>query len=63
LRPLKEHGEAGPKVIGLPFSFRGTTAREATEAPRMGASGNEALRDWLGLDDPAIAELLREEAV
>ena len=63
LRPLKEHGEVGPKVIGLPFSFRGTAPREATEAPRMGASGNEALRDWLGLDDPAIAELLREEAV
>ena len=63
LRPLKEHGEAGPKVIGLPFSFRGAAPREATEAPRMGASGNEALRDWLGLDDPAIAELMREEAV
>jgi hypothetical protein len=29
----------------------------------MGASGNEALREWLGLDDPAIAELLRAEAV
>jgi crotonobetainyl-CoA:carnitine CoA-transferase CaiB-like acyl-CoA transferase len=63
LRPLKEHGEAGPKVIGLPFSFRGSAPREATEAPRMGASGNEALREWLGLDDPAIAELLRAEAV
>ncbi|HWE76658.1 MAG TPA: CoA transferase [Stellaceae bacterium] len=62
LRPLTEHGEAGPKVIGLPFSFRGSTPREATEAPRMGASGNEALREWLGLDDPAIAELMREEA-
>jgi crotonobetainyl-CoA:carnitine CoA-transferase CaiB-like acyl-CoA transferase len=63
LRPLKEHGESGPKVIGLPFTFRGSAPREATEAPRMGASGNEALRDWLGLDEPAIAELMREEAV
>jgi benzylsuccinate CoA-transferase BbsF subunit len=62
LRPLKEHGEAGPKVIGLPFTFRGAAPREVTEAPRMGASGSEALRDWLGLDEPAIAELLREEA-
>jgi hypothetical protein len=50
-------------VIGLPFSFQGSVPREATEAPRMGASGNEALRDWLGLDEPAIAELMREEAV
>ena len=63
LRPLKEHGEAGPKVIGLPFSFRGATPREATEAPRMGANGNAALRDWLGLDEHSIAELMREEAV
>lgn len=63
LRPLKEHGEAGPKVIGLPFAFRGTAPREATESPRMGASGNEALHDWLGLDEPAIAEFMREEAV
>ena len=63
LRPLKEHGELGPKVIGLPFAFRGSAPREATEAPRMGASGSEALRDWLGLDDLAIAELMREEAV
>jgi len=63
LRPLKEHGEAGPKVIGLPFTFRGSAPCEATEAPRMGASGNEALREWLGLDEPAIAELMREEAV
>ena len=63
LHPLKEHGEAGPKVIGLPFSFRGAAPREATEAPRMGSSGNEALRDWLGLDEPAIAELMREEVV
>jgi benzylsuccinate CoA-transferase BbsF subunit len=63
LRPLKEHGDAGPKVIGLPFSFRDSAPREATEAPRMGASGNEALRDWLGLDDTAIADLMREEAV
>jgi benzylsuccinate CoA-transferase BbsF subunit len=63
LRPLKEHGESGPKVIGLPFTFRGSAPREATEAPRMGASGSEALRDWLGLDELAIAELMREEAV
>jgi hypothetical protein len=29
----------------------------------MGASGNAALRDWLCLDERAIAELMREEAV
>jgi crotonobetainyl-CoA:carnitine CoA-transferase CaiB-like acyl-CoA transferase len=63
LHPLKEHGEAGPKVVGLPFTFRGSAPREATEAPRMGASGNAALGDWLGLDECAIAELLGGEAV
>ena len=63
LHPLKEHGETGPKVIGLPFTFHGAAPREATEAPRMGASGNAALGDWLGLDEQSITELMREEAV
>ncbi len=57
LRPLKEHGEAGPKVIGLPFAFRDSAAREATEAPRMGATGEEALRDWLGLDEASACRV------
>ena len=63
LHSLKEHGETGPKVVGLPITFRGSAPREATEAPRMGASGSAALHDWLGLDERSIAELMREEAV
>ena len=61
LRPLRAHGAGGPKVVGLPFSFHGSASREATEAPRMGVTGQEALRDWLGLDEAAAAELLRAE--
>jgi benzylsuccinate CoA-transferase BbsF subunit len=63
LLPLRNAAGSDIKVIGLPFAFRGNKPLEATEAPRMGATGGEALRDWLQLDEPAIAELLREEPV
>ena len=48
-------------VIGMPFSFRNATPVVVTEAPRVGATGREALRQWLKLDDEAIGALLREE--
>jgi hypothetical protein len=63
LLPLRNVAGSDIKVIGLPFAFRGSKPLEATEAPRMGATGGEALRDWLQLDEPALAELLREEPV
>jgi benzylsuccinate CoA-transferase BbsF subunit len=63
LLPLRNAAGSDIKVIGLPFAFRGNKPLEATEAPRMGATGGEALRDWLQLDEPALAELLREEPV
>jgi benzylsuccinate CoA-transferase BbsF subunit len=63
LLPLRNAAGSDIKVIGLPFAFRGSKPLEATEAPRMGATGGEALRDWLQLDEPALAELLREEPV
>jgi len=60
LRPLEGPGSNGAKVIGLPFMFRGSAPVVATEAPRIGATGREALREWLQLDDGAIVELLPE---
>jgi len=60
LRPLEGPGASGVKVVGLPFAFRGTAPVVATEAPRLGATGRDALRDWLKLDEPAIAKLLEE---
>ena len=60
LRPLEGPGASGAKVVGLPFAFRGTAPVVATEAPRLGATGRDALRDWLKLDEPAITKLLEE---
>lgn len=52
--------QRGIQVVGAPFAFRGIAPIEATEAPRVGATGRDALREWLELDDAAIAELLPE---
>jgi crotonobetainyl-CoA:carnitine CoA-transferase CaiB-like acyl-CoA transferase len=61
LRPLARGDGGETNVIGLPFSFRGCAPVAPVEAPRMGASGREALRDWLQLDEGAVAQLLAEE--
>jgi benzylsuccinate CoA-transferase BbsF subunit len=53
---------SGMKAVGLPFAFRGSAPVEAVGAPRLGANGSEVLRDWLRLDDRAIADLLAEVA-
>jgi crotonobetainyl-CoA:carnitine CoA-transferase CaiB-like acyl-CoA transferase len=50
------------KVVGPPFAFRESAPVEAVAAPRMGANGSEVLRDWLKLDERAIADLLPEAA-
>jgi len=63
LRPLPTYDGANIKVVGLPFTFRNRPAPAPAEAPRMGATGREALRDWLNLDEPAIDALLRAEPV
>lgn len=60
LRPLEGAGGSSVKVVGLPFSFRGSAPAKAIEAPRLGANGRDALRDWLELDEQEIAELLPE---
>jgi crotonobetainyl-CoA:carnitine CoA-transferase CaiB-like acyl-CoA transferase len=61
LRPLPAYDGANIKVVGLPFAFRNRPAPAPVEAPRMGATGREALRDWLKLDEPAIDALLNVE--
>lgn len=60
LRPLEGAAKSGMQVVGLPMTFRGSAPVGAIDAPRMGATGREALRDWLKLDEDAITELLRE---
>jgi CoA:oxalate CoA-transferase len=61
LRPLHGPGAAGKKVIGLPFAFRASAPVVATEAPRIGDGGREALREWLKLDATAADALMHEE--
>ena len=63
LRPLPAYDGAKIKVVGLPFTFRNRPAPAPVEAPRMGATGREALRDWLKLDESAIDALLHAEPV
>jgi len=48
----------GERSVGLPFTFRGTPAAALTPAPRVGAEGAAVLRDWLQLDDAAVADAL-----
>jgi benzylsuccinate CoA-transferase BbsF subunit len=60
LRPLIEAGGSQMNVIGMPFSFRNATPVAVSETPSVGATGREALRAWLNLDDQAIGRLLSE---
>ena len=61
LCPLPSSGGAITKVVGLPFVFRGASPVAAIEAPRIGATGKDALRDWLKLDEQSAAALLQAE--
>lgn len=61
LHPLQAYDGADIKVVSLPFAFRQRKPVAVTEAPRLGATGREALRDWLDLDDTAAEALLRAE--
>jgi CoA:oxalate CoA-transferase len=45
------------RVTGLPYSFSAAQATVRRPAPRRGEHNAEALADWLGLDEPAIAAL------
>jgi CoA:oxalate CoA-transferase len=47
------------RVAGLPYSFSGAQPSVRRPAPRRGQHNTEALADWLGLDQPAIAALTR----
>lgn len=60
LRPLKGAGESDVKVLGLPIDFTGCAPVEPVAAPRIGATGRDAARDWLQLDDQALDALLPE---
>jgi benzylsuccinate CoA-transferase BbsF subunit len=60
LRPLIDSSGSQMSVIGMPFSFRNAAPVAVSEAPRVGATGREALHEWLKLDDQAIGALLTE---
>jgi len=60
LRPLNGTGATDVKVIGLPIDFAGCAPVEPVAAPRIGATGRDAARDWLQLDERALDALLPE---
>jgi CoA:oxalate CoA-transferase len=45
------------RVAGLPYNFSAARPRVLRPAPRRGEHNAEALNDWLGLDEHAVAEL------
>lgn len=58
-----DHPEAGRhRYNGLPFRFEGAQDQAREPAPLLGQHTHELLRDWAGLDESAIAGLLRSGA-
>ena len=59
-----EHPTVGAlKMLGIPFKFSDTPASVRCAPPTLGQHTDEILKAELGLDDDAIAQLRRENAV
>ena len=53
-----DHPTAGKvRMAGLPVKFSGTPASIRLPPPRLGEHNEQVLKDWLELDDAAVAEL------
>jgi CoA:oxalate CoA-transferase len=51
------------KVAGSPYRMSKTPGAVRTHAPRLGEHSEEVLREFLGFDDPTIAELIASQVV
>ena len=59
-----EHPTVGAlKMLGIPFKFSDTPTSVRCAPPTLGQHTDEVLKSELGLDDDAIAQLRRENAV
>jgi crotonobetainyl-CoA:carnitine CoA-transferase CaiB-like acyl-CoA transferase len=59
-----EHPTVGAlKMLGIPFKFGDTPCSVRQAPPTLGQHTDEILKAELGLDDNAIAQLRRENAI
>jgi len=57
------YAEEGVKLVGSPLKFSHTPVAPAKAPPLLGADTSEVLRNWLGLDDQTIEDLVHNKVI